>query len=401
MSKQNITTEVTLEQLQEKLLTDFLRSPEIKEKELSLTKLESKYWNLMKARSGVPYLRGPVGTAKSAIASTIAKKLGLGFIDLRLGSADETDLGSYPYAIKDDETGKFYVDHLGNSWAISANSRPTIIAIEELNRTRKPVQDAALQLLNERRVGNIQLNENVFMIASGNLGDEDGTEVNELDAAANNRCFHIKHHLTLDQWYEGFAKDNILPDIWSFLNSHPVVLTEKPQTNQEDITSGGFGTYRSWTNVNNFIVMNGLDLYDAHDILILHDMACSCVGVSGATKLKKWLDERRSINIQTILNNFDAVEAQVLNLNRIQKSDLLVDLRKKNIFKIKDSEWKNAVKFLCTIDDDELSGELFKLATEIEPAMLRNKPPRLIELTETHEILAPRFKKMRDISLSV
>jgi len=399
MAKQVITTDVTKEQLLEKLSTPLLMSEDLKDRAKTLTALERKYWNLMKARSGVPYLRGPVGTAKSAIAYTIAKKLGFGFVDLRLGSADETDLGAYPFAVKNEETGKYYVDHLGNSWALEANKRPTIIAIEELNRTRKPVQDAALQLLNERRVGNIQLNENVFMIASGNLGDEDGTEVNDLDAAANNRCFHIIHNMTLQQWYDGFAKENILQDVWDFLNTTPSVLSEKPQPNQADVTSGAFGSFRSWTNVNNFIVFNELDLYDDTDIITLFEMATSCVGISSATKLKKWLEERKNININTILANFDKVEAQVLNLNRAQKSSLLNELQLKGILKLTDREWKNAVKFLCTIDDDELSSELFKITSDIGASFVRNKPPRLVELTETHEILAPRFQKMKKIAL--
>jgi hypothetical protein len=224
-----MSSAISLESLNKKNTTDFLNSSELQEKEKSLTPKEMRYWKMMKARSGVPYLRGPVGTAKSAISETIAKKLGMHFIDLRLGSADETDLGAYPFVIKDETSGIHYVEHLANAWAIEANNKPTIIAIEEVNRTRKAVQDAALQLLNERRVGNVRLNENVFLIASGNIGDEDGTEVADLDAAANNRLFHIKHTLTLKEWKDGFATENILPDLLNFLDGNASFLTEQPK----------------------------------------------------------------------------------------------------------------------------------------------------------------------------
>jgi hypothetical protein len=394
-----MSSAISLETLNKKTTTDFLNSVELQEKEKSLTSKEMRYWRMMKARSGVPYLRGPVGTAKSAISETIAKKLGMHFIDLRLGSADETDLGAYPFVIKDETSGVHYVEHLANAWAIEANNKPTIIAIEEVNRTRKAVQDAALQLLNERRVGNVRLNENVFLIASGNIGDEDGTEVADLDAAANNRLFHIKHTLTLKEWKDGFANENILPDLLSFLDGNASFLTEQPKLNAAEITSAAFGTFRSWTNLNNYIVVNNLNLMNDVDILEVFDIGCAVVGVGGATKLKKYLLDRTQINLNTILTKFDEVEKAVLGLGRIQKSDLLKELHKVNIFELPEAKYQNALKFICTIDDDELAGELLVITSDADPKYLRTKHPRIVEITQTHPVLAPMFKKMRNVSL--
>ncbi len=378
-----------------KLKTAFLSSETLKANEKKLTPLEAKYWKLMKARSGVPYLRGPVGTAKSAIAKTIAEKLEMNFIDLRLGSADETDLGAFPKEMTD-ASGVSYVEHLSTRWAVESNKRPTIIAIEELNRTRKAVQDAALQVLNERIVGNLQLNENVFMIASGNLGEEDGTEVNEVDAATNNRLIHIKHHLKLADWIDGYAKENVLPDIVEFISNHASVVGEIPKYDTKDVLSGAFGTYRSWTNLSNFCEINEVDLYDENDILLVAEVAASIVGSSASLKFKKFLQERKAINLTMILKSFDKYENQIRQLNRVQRSSLLDELRSSvDIYKIKDSEYQNVLKFLCTIDQDELAGTLYKIGTDVPFKYIHEKNPRLREITATHPILSVTFEKMR------
>jgi hypothetical protein len=96
---------------------------------------------------------------------------------------------------------------------------------------------------------------------------------------------------------------------------------------------------------------------------------------------------------------FDEVEKAVLGLGRIQKSDLLKDLHKVNIFELPEAKYQNALKFICTIDDDELAGELLVITSDADPKYLRTKHPRIVEITQTHPILAPMFKKMRNVSL--
>jgi hypothetical protein len=54
---------------------------------------------------------------------------------------------------------------------------------------------------------------------SGNLGDEDGTDVEEFDAL-NNRLIHINHTLDV-QWLGDYAEENCHPMITSYIKTHP------------------------------------------------------------------------------------------------------------------------------------------------------------------------------------
>ncbi len=91
--------------------------------------------------------------------------------------------------------------HVVPEWAIKANMKPSIIHFEELNRSTLQVRNAALQLLLEREIGAFfKFNKNVFMLSSGNLGEEDGTDVEEFDQALNNRLIHYTHDMPFPEW---------------------------------------------------------------------------------------------------------------------------------------------------------------------------------------------------------
>lgn len=382
-------------ELRSKLITDFLSSSDLIEREKTLTPLELKYWKLMKSRTGVLYLRGPVGTAKSAIPISIAKKLNMGVHDLRLASKDETDLGAFPKVLGNDEN--CVVKHIGAEWALELNKRPSILILEELNRSRKSVLDAALQILNERIVGDIKLNENVFMIASGNLGDEDGTEVNELDAATNNRLIHVYHELKIKDWILGFAQDNIIPEVIHFIESNPKSIKTKPNV-INSVVGSAFPTFRSWTAVNNNILINDLDLTKDKDIREIETMASGTVGSEMANAFAEYLIRRKSISIKDILEDYDNRELEILSLERGDKSRLLDDLKAmKNFWTIpSDKHFENATRFLSVLDQDEMAGALYKLFSEgMTPAIARNPPQRIIYVTKEHPILSVTYKKMQ------
>jgi MoxR-like ATPase len=121
---------------------------------------------------------------------------------------DETDVGLYPSLSEIDMDGEMVKCLISLClWAVEANKRPTIIHFEELNRASQQVRNAALQILLEREIGTaFKFNDNVLMMSSGNLGDEDGTDVEEFDSALNNRLIHINHTLDVQEWLEIMQK---------------------------------------------------------------------------------------------------------------------------------------------------------------------------------------------------
>ena len=128
-----------------------------------LTTKEKEYLAIMWPKYGVLNITSKPGVAKSAIGLSIANKLGMRYIDIRLSMVDETDVGLYPAVSEIVVDGKSIkcLDFVVPRWAIEANRQPTIIHFEELNRASQQVRNAALQILLERCIG---MDFNFFML---------------------------------------------------------------------------------------------------------------------------------------------------------------------------------------------------------------------------------------------
>ena len=163
-----------------------------------LSDIEKYYFMLMSSTvddGGCLMLYGRPGDAKSSMARNIAYIMGYNYIHNSLSTSDESDFG-LPKLVEVEVDGKSIDVHTITTplWAIEANQFPTIIHFEELNRCSDGVRDACLGVLLERVIGhNFKFNKKVLFIASGNLGEDDGTDVKEFDNALNNRLIHVKH----------------------------------------------------------------------------------------------------------------------------------------------------------------------------------------------------------------
>lgn len=318
----------------------------------NLTEREQTYFRIMWAKYGVLYITAKPGVAKSAIARSIADKMGFRYMDLRLSMVDETDVGLFP-SITEDENGLKCLDHVVPRWALESNKQPTIIHFEELNRASQAVRNAALQILLERQIGiNFAFNDTVLLMASGNLGDEDGTDVEEFDSALNNRLIHYKHVLTTDEWINNFAEDNVHRTITSYIKVHPEQLYKTSDGSQ------AYATPRSWTMLSEFIIKNFGKEADPKDFLqILKVVAASYVGNS-AMKYIQYCEDMLNINIKDVLDRYDAIKDDLKKYNRDKNSELIQSLKELDLNKLSDKQISNASKFLKTIGEDELTAYL-------------------------------------------
>lgn len=331
--------------------------PEAFREKLSLlTKREQIYFQVMWAKSGVLYITAKPGVAKSAIARSIAEKMNFRYMDLRLSMVDETDVGLYPNVSEvDPGTGQNIkcLDFVVPRWAIESNKQPTIIHFEELNRAQQSVRNAALQILLERQIGiDFKFNDNVLMISSGNLGDEDNTDVEEFDAALNNRLIHYKHTLSLDEWIEGFAQEKVHGMVVSYLKSHPENLYKTSESSQ------AYATPRSWTFMSDFIIANyGKESSPREFLPTLKEIAQSYVG-NASLKFIQYCEDMLNINIMDVINNYDKVKKDLEKYNRDKKSELIQSLKEMDITKLDEKQLSNVTKFLKSVGDDELTSYL-------------------------------------------
>lgn len=336
-------------------------SQEIREKIQTLSAREQKYFRTMWPKSGVLYITSKPGIAKSAIARSIADKMGFRYMDMRLSMNDESDF-KFPFLRDANYNGKD-IKVSGTAvpeWAYEANQQPTIIHFEELNRAPQFVRNAALQILLERQIGDFKFNDTVLMMASGNLGDEDGTDVEEFDNALNNRLIHFSHTLGADEWIDNFAKDNIHNVITSYIKAYPEKLYQNPTENTK-----AYATPRSWTFMSDFIVQNfGKDASPREFLPLLQEVAHGYIGNS-AQRFLQYCQEMINITIQDIIDKYDKVEKELDKYNRDKNSELINSLKEYDIKKLSEKQLANVTKFLKRVGEDELTAYLLHVLDNV------------------------------------
>jgi hypothetical protein len=337
-------------------------NPELQEKLSLLTPKERKYFSVMWAKYGVLNITSKPGVAKSAIGRSICDKLGFRYMDIRLSMVDETDVGLYPDVSEIEVDGKTVkcLDFVVPRWAIEANKQPTIIHFEELNRASQQVRNAALQILLERQIGTeFNFNDNVLMMSSGNLGDEDGTDVEEFDAALNNRLVHINHVLGVDEWIKNFAEENVHRLITSFIKAHP------EQMYKTSDNAKAYATPRSWTMLSEFIITNfGEDASPKDFLPLVKEVATGYLGNS-SMKFVQYCEDMLNISIDDVLNNYDGIKKDLAKYNRDKNSELIQSLKEIEITKLSPKQLKNIVKFLENVGDDEKTAYLLYILDNV------------------------------------
>lgn len=319
----------------------------------TLTERERLYYQVMKAKSGVLFITAKPGVAKSAIARSIAEKMDMAYEDVRLSMSDETDF-KFPHITTIDDVK--VSDYAVPRWAFEANKRPTILHFEELNRAPQFVRNAALQILLERQIGNFKFNDNVLMMASGNLGDEDGTDIEEFDSALNNRLIHYPHTLSYQEWIENFAQEKVHPSIVSFINAYPDYLYQEAGENTK-----AYATPRSWTFLSDFIIESIGKKSNSQEVRsLIQGIAFSYIG-NTSNKFLKYLEEQSTLNINDIIDNFDGVKKTLEKFQRDKKSELIQSLKEMDIKEFKKVQVENTVKFLKTVQEDELTAYLLHI----------------------------------------
>ena len=371
-----------------------------------LSKLNEKelmYFRMMYPKSGVLFLTSAPGIAKSAMQRSIAKKIqkvelffdedgkidqeksgkviarSLFYIDLRLAMLDETDVGLFPdkkeMMVVDknqNEILQAFLDHIVPKWAFYANNPPakkdgdelpycgTLIHFEELNRAPLSVRNAALQILLERCIGfEFEFNQDVFMVSTGNLGEEDGTDVEEFDSALNGRLIHIEHTMSFEEWVEYWAKDNIQPLIIRYLTAHPeFYYVGKASRTEKD---KAYASPRTWEFISNYITANYG--FNSEPKFWLNDLQIIGDGYIGAVNVKflKYVRDVLKISIQDILQRYPQLQREGAHFTRDISSELLSDLRHLNVKELRPNEIENCKLFMLDLNEDEVAAFLLKL----------------------------------------
>ena len=205
------------------------------------------------------FLLGKFGVGKTAGLKALAKKLNIGYCELRLVNMTETDMlgiptiTTYGQMVVVGPDGKEYTQDKSRTTYASNDLLPMverdgevgILAIDEITSCSDVMRAAAYQLLDgQRSLGNYHLPPKWKCVGLGN-GPEDGGVFNGGEAALWTRgsCLRIK--VTVEDWKTYAIPAGINPAIVAYLSVNPSNIHDY----DADEMAGATACPRTWENL--------------------------------------------------------------------------------------------------------------------------------------------------------
>jgi len=175
---------------------------------------------------------GGPGIGKSSVVRQAAEEEGVDCIDIRLVLLDPSDLRGLP--VPDDGKAKW----LPPSFLPHGDWRG-VIFLDELNVAPPLVQNTALQLVLDRRLGEYVLPDGATIIAAGNREME--AFVHRMSPPLLNRFLHLDFEVDNDEWAKWAVQNDIAPQVIGLLTRFRPELIYKFEPQKKS-----YPTPRSW-----------------------------------------------------------------------------------------------------------------------------------------------------------
>lgn len=360
-------------------------------------------------------ISGNHGIGKSQVVKQAARSLGIPCIDFRLSQNDVGDLKGMPFHVKGRTVfavPEFFPlreadaielkDLLGLTEDISLGryGDKGILFLDEINRANREVQQAAFELVLDRRLNLRSLPDGWRVVAAIN-GDDSIYTVNQMEPAFLSRFCLIELNPTYQEWLEWAETDGQIHDsIVQFITKHPEMLDPTIEQLKEASVRGVVKVQdrRAWEMFSKSITKFENDHKEgkrpfaplakkdeAYSQLIL--VAGSFVGHLASTQFKAFIElDYDALDANIILNEFsDQVKKRledIVNANRIPElasyNDLLLAyITKKIKTKLSVVQKDNLTNYMALLPK-ELVGDLWQKlnneAKEISTDWYNHKP---------------------------
>lgn len=190
---------------------------------------------------------GSPGIGKTKGLHYTFEPMGYRLIPVLAGCSEPTDLSGIPFNFQD-----LYAKYLVPWWAYLCSDEvnvpetyrgPTVLFLDDIVTAPEQTQAAFFKLVHERKLGELNLRDNVRIIAAGNRV-EDKSAASKMPMALANRFFHIHVKHDYRVWLEWARVNNIHPNIVAFIRTQPNFLS----TFDDAVKKGyyAYATPRSW-----------------------------------------------------------------------------------------------------------------------------------------------------------
>ena len=183
------------------------------------------------------------------------------------------------------------VDFVPNKMFMSDSGKPLVVMLDEIGKAMRPVQNALLTLLLEKRIGNHKLPEGSVVFGTTNLAT-DGVG-DKVEAHARNRvCFITVKKPDADEWLNWAMDNDVSPEICAWVKNYPHALASYTDENQQDNgyiynprkAQSSFVTPRSLEKASHFVKKRDV-LGDA----VVQTCIAGCVGQAAALDMMAYI----------------------------------------------------------------------------------------------------------------
>ena len=190
---------------------------------VTATELKKEIRDNMRVSLNTMIWGGP-GIGKSEIPQQVADELGVKLLDFRANLFDPVDVRGIPRVISSEQHGA------QTSWAppdifptVERDGERGLFMIDELPTAPPATQNAFLQLLLTRQVGNYKMPDGWSVVSAGNRLT-DGAAVYQMPKPVCNRLMHYELEPNVDTWCDWAVKHGIHTTLVSFMRYRPGLL---------------------------------------------------------------------------------------------------------------------------------------------------------------------------------
>lgn len=248
----------------------------------------------------VPMAQGSPGCGKTASVTAFARALRRPIEVIIGGMMEPADVGGYPYP----DAATHVMNMLPGAWISRINKEPSVLFFDELTNCPHAVQAAQLRVINERRVGEIEIRPETIICAACNPVGQAANGV-ELSPPMANRLVHLNWSIDWEVWRKGLMQGlnfddpsfPILPDNWQETHLTPVASLvsafqmRKPSlfdafpVNEVSKQSGAWPSMRSWSmGIQCLAAAKACNAGEA----VEQELLTGCVGAGAAIEFDEW-----------------------------------------------------------------------------------------------------------------